>query len=339
MGKKSKTNVQPSVEEKPFLEVYPNYDLSLLPSWVREQIKEATVSAPNYQSVLVPDGRRYYLGNKLNHLSGQEWTYFIKSVFTTCYPTNGKDSYAHKIRKIHPSPKPPQLMRDIIAFFTKENELVFDCFMGVGGTLLGAALCNREALGIDLNPDYVEAYKLAAAELQLKEFKCLVGDSLTLLANPEQAPLLFGEKQISLLLIDPPYGNMMSRDKTGGDIEKYGKTSTPFTTSKNDLGNMNRLSFLEALKECVANTMPYIKARGHVVVFIKDLQPEKKNLNMLHYEIASKLTEIDDLYYKGMRIWSDESTKLYPYGYPFSFVANQTHQYILVFRKEPKSKK
>ena len=44
----------------------------------------------------------------------------------------------HHIRKIHPTPKPPQLMRDLIQFFTKEGELVFDTFMGVGGTLLGA---------------------------------------------------------------------------------------------------------------------------------------------------------------------------------------------------------
>ena len=60
----------------------------------------------------------------------------------------------------------------------------------------------------------------------------------------------------------------------------------------------------------------------------------EKSLNMLHYEVAAALNEIPNLHYKGMKIWADESTKPYPYGYPFSFVANQIHQYILVFRKE-----
>ena len=70
------------------------------------------------------------------------------------------------------------------------------------------------------------------------------------------------------------------------------------------------------------------------MIFIKDLQPNKKELNLLHADIIKKINEIPNLNYKGLRIWADRSAKLFPYGYPFSFVANQIHQYILVFRKE-----
>jgi len=321
-------------EAVPFLEVYPNYDLSKLPYWVRDDINNARVSGNSKKSIIMPDGKRYNLDNKINHLSGQEWTYFINSVFSTNYPTNGKESYAHKIRKVHPTPKPPQLMKDIIMFFTKENELVFDSFMGVGGTLLGAALSKRRAIGIDLNSNYINAYKLACKELDLKEFPTINGDCLEVIKNTSTMNSILGEDEISLLLIDPPYGNMMAKEKTGADIEIYGKTSTPFTESANDLGNMERKEFLDSLKLSIEFTLPYIKQEGYVVVFIKDLQPKGKNLNMLHYEIASKLTEIDCLYYKGMKIWADQTAKLYPYGYPFSFVSNQIHQYVLVFRKE-----
>ena len=31
---------------------------------------------------------------------------------------------------------------------------------------------------------------------------------------------------------------------------------------------------------------------------------------------------------------TDESINLYPYGYPHSFVSNQLHQYIMIFRKK-----
>lgn len=321
-------------ESEPFLSAHPDYDLSTLPSWVAENIETARVYGGSKKGIILADGRKYHLDNHLNDMTGREWTFFINSVFSTHYPTSGKEAYAHHIRKIHPTPKPPQLMRDLIRFFSKERELVFDPFMGVGGTLLGAALCGRAAAGIDLNPKYIEAYHAAAAELALEDFPAEQGDCLSVLADSGKMEALTGGRPISLLLFDPPYANMMSREKTGADIAVYGKTATPFSDSERDLGNMERPLFLAKLREAVELTLPYLKFRGYVVLFIKDLQPSKKEPNLLHAEVVSELNRIPNLYYKGMKIWADESTKLYPYGYPFSFVANQIHQYILVFRKE-----
>lgn len=335
-----RTNDSPSIvhnlydEAEPFLSIYPNYDLNKLPKWVRENIVTARVYGASKKGIILHDGRKYHLDNSLNDMTGREWTFFINSVFSTHYPTHGKEAYAHHIRKVHPSPKPPQLMRDLITFFTKENELVFDSFMGVGGTLLGAALCNRKAAGIDLNPHYIEAYHAAANELSIADFKTACADSLSFLKDNEKMYGLTDGLPISLLLVDPPYSNMMSREKTGADIAVYGKTATPFSGSEFDLGNMDRQTFLAKLKESVELALPYIKFRGYVVIFIKDLQPHKKETNLLHAEVVNAINQIPNIYYKGMKIWADESAKLYPYGYPFSFVANQIHQYILVFRKE-----
>ena len=321
-------------ESEPFLVAYPNFDLSSLPSWVAENITVARVYGNSKKGIILPDGRKYHLDNNLNDLTGKEWTFFINSVFSTHYPTNGKESYAHHIRKIHPSPKPPQLMRDLIRFFTKEGEMVFDSFMGVGGTLLGAALAKRIAAGIELNQQYIDAYKKAAQELNLNIFNTKCGDSISLLKNKDIIEELTLQKPISLLLIDPPYSNMMSKEKTGADIAVYGKKATPFSSLDSDLGNMDRKKFLCKLKESIELLLPYMKFRGYVVIFIKDMQPCKKNTNLLHSEVVDTINQIPSIYYKGMKIWVDESTKLYPYGYPFSFVANQIHQYILVFRKE-----
>ena len=315
-----------------FVSAYPDYDLNKLPSWVVENIDEAKIIGNSKKTVI--DGRKYQLNNTLNHLSGGEWTYFTNSVIYTAYKTSGEDSFAHKIRKIHPTPKPPQLMRDIIQFFTKENELVFDYFMGVGGTLLGAGACGRRAIGIDLNPKYIEAYKLAAKEINVPEFKCVEGDCLEILSDRNKMNNLFNGENISLVLLDPPYGNMMSREKTGADIKVYGNVATPFTNSNKDFGNLELDCFFDNLKKSVEKVLPYVKKKGYVVIFIKDLQPNGKNTNLLHAEIVNKMNEIENLNYKGLKIWSDQTAKLFPYGYPFSFVANQIHQYILIFRKE-----
>lgn len=158
--------VDPSVtlyeSATPFLSVYPDYDVNLLPSWVRASVADARVYGSKLRCVILPDGRKYHLDNTMTSMCGRDWTLFINSVFCTRYPTNGKEGYAHNVRKIHPTPKPPQLMRDLISFFTKEGELVFDAFSGVGSTLLGAALCDRKSVGIDLNPTYLDAYVAAA---------------------------------------------------------------------------------------------------------------------------------------------------------------------------------
>jgi DNA modification methylase len=314
-----------------FSEAHPNYPIAALPSWVQENIASAKVYGADNKCVILPDGRKYHLDNKLNDLTGKDWTLFINSVFSTHYPTRGEESYAHNIRRVHPSPKPPQLMRDLIEFFTKKGELVFDSFAGVGGTLLGAALCGRKAAGIELNPLYIEAYKNAANALGLTQFPVICGDALKVLESKKSTE----EQPISLMLIDPPYMNMMSKPKTGGDAIVRGSTdATPFTADECDLGNMERDEFLNALKRAVELTLPFIKFRGYIVIFIKDLQPKKKQLNFLHAEVTEKINEIPNVYYKGMKIWADNSAKLYPYGYPFCFVANQIHQYILVFRKE-----
>jgi len=317
-----------------FFNYYSNYSLELLPSWVVENLDNARIVGNAKQTVMLADGRKYQLNNSLNHLSGGEWTYFINSVINTAYKTSGEDSYAHKIRKIHPTPKPPQLMRDIITFFTKEKELVFDYFMGVGGSLLGAALSNRKAIGIELNEKYIDAYKQAAASLNLPIYKTINADCMEFMSNEQKMQQLLTDEKISLVLIDPPYGNMMSRKKTGADIAVYGNVATPFTDSDKDFGNLEIEDFYKQLKASVELIMPYMKIKGHVVLFIKDLQPDKHSTNLLHARIVEVINEISGLNYKGMKIWADQTAKLYPYGYPFSFVANQIHQYILIFRKE-----
>lgn len=314
-------------------EIFTKEEIERFPTWVKNNIKDAKVVGSSRKVIQINNGKKYHIGNKLNDLSGAEWTFFLNSVVNTRYSTNGEDSYAHHIRKIHPSPKPPQLMKQIIEFFTKENEIVFDYFMGVGGSLLGSSLCNRRALGIDLNNKYINAYKEANEYLGLKEQTTIEADSISFLKHNYLKKYLKNEK-ISLILIDPPYGDMLSRPKTGEAVKKGKDTSaTPFTDSELDLGNMNWDNFLEIFHNSIIDSMKYLKDKGHIVVFIKDLQPKDKELNLFHADIIKDLNRIDNLKYLGTKIWADQSVNLYPYGYPFNYVSNQVHQYIMIFQK------
>jgi DNA modification methylase len=305
-----------------------------LPRWVLDELDKAVIIGSSGQVVQISNGKKFHIGNPLNDLSGGEWTFFLNSVISTRYPTSGPESYAHHLRKIHPSPKPPQLMRNIIEFFTKENEIVLDYFMGVGGTLLGASLANRRAIGIDLSEEYIKVYKQASSELGLEIQETIVGDSIDILRSGKDLPALLRDEKVSLIAIDPPYGDMMNRAKTGEALKK-GKDSspTPFTNFSQDLGNLEIEDFYEVFRNSVADSLPLLKLKGHLVVFIKDMQPEGSNTNLLHARVIEDLNAIPGLQYLGTKIWADQSVNLYPYGYPYSFVANQIHQYIMIFRK------
>lgn len=319
---------------RPAREVLAKEQIESLPAWVREEIDNATIIGSSGQVIRVSDGRKYHLNNHLNELSGGEWTFFLNSVLSTRFPTSGPESYAHDVRSIHPSPKPPQLMRLIIEFFTKENELVFDYFMGVGGTLLGASLANRRAIGVDLSQQYIDAYKEANATLNLKEQITIKTDSMKLLANPSELLKVLNGEKFSLIAIDPPYGDMMNRKKTGESAKRGLDTApTPFTNSSEDLGNLQIEEFYPAFKKSVTEALPHLKHKGHLVVFVKDLQPDNANTNLLHARIIEDLNSIPGLQYLGTKIWADQSVNLYPYGYPYAYVANQIHQYIMIFRK------
>lgn len=323
------------LEKKYDLKILTKEQINKIPNWIKKDLKNCKVVGNSKKVILTKNGQKFHLDNKLNDLAGNEWSYFLRSVINTRYSTSGEEGYAHHIRKIHPSPKPPQLMRDIIKFFTKENDHVLDYFMGVGGTLLGASLSKRNGLGIDLSSKYITAYKKASKELKLKEQTTIKGDCLEVLKDKKLIEKYLKNERFSLIAIDPPYGDMMSREKTGEAIKKNQSTNaTPFTKNRNDLGNMDWKNFKDKFLESVNLSLPYLKDRGHYVVFIKDLQPKEGETNLLHSDLIEEMNKIEGLKYIGMKIWADESINLYPYGYPHSFVSNQLHQYIMFFRKK-----
>lgn len=56
--------------------------------------------------------------NKLNDLPGDKWIFLTQSVIKTNYPK----SYGFLLRRQHGANKPPELMKDLILFFTKQSQ-------------------------------------------------------------------------------------------------------------------------------------------------------------------------------------------------------------------------
>ena len=63
----------------------------------------------------------------------------------------------------HPAPYPEELAYRLVRMFSFVGDTVLDPFMGTGTTLLAAARCNRNSVGVEIEPSYV---KLAKSRLE-----------------------------------------------------------------------------------------------------------------------------------------------------------------------------
>ena len=111
--------------------------------------------------------------NRLNDLTGAEWLWFTKSVMRTTYPS----ILGHEIRKRQGGNKPPQLMQELIEFFSKRGDLVLDPFGGSGTTLVTAKKLGRQFVGFELSENYVTQIEARLAAVN-------AGDPLVGAENP-----------------------------------------------------------------------------------------------------------------------------------------------------------
>ncbi len=67
--------------------------------------------------------------------------------------------YCNENRQNHPTQKPEGLIERMVLASTDEHDLVLDPFSGSGTTLRVCQQLNRKAIGIEINPDYVQMTK------------------------------------------------------------------------------------------------------------------------------------------------------------------------------------
>ena len=85
-----------------------------------------------------------------------------------CDPKNYEDArtvFRNKVNKVdkfafhHPTCKPLNIIETLIRNSSKENDLVFDCFLGSGTTAVASKNLNRQYLGIEINPKWFTVAK------------------------------------------------------------------------------------------------------------------------------------------------------------------------------------
>lgn len=292
--------------------------------------------------------------NTLNELSGEEWLYFTKSVWTTAYPSE----LGHAVRRRHGANKPPRLMAKVIEFFTRSGELVLDPFAGVGGTLLGAAIARgpRRALGIELSPRWAEVYAQVVADALAENggagptladlgsndpggtrsfdpsgCELRVGDSLAILPT-------LADESVDFVATDPPYNVQLPMTMSGGPLaDAHTNRRTDYamvTDDPADLANAPHYpAFLERMEAVLRELHRVLRHGRYAVLIVRDAYQDGRYV-FTGADLSARASAVGFVP-KGDLIWYQAGTRLRPYGYPTGFVPNITHQHLLVLRKEP----
>lgn len=100
-------------------------------------------------------GKPFRKRHELIFYANRESIDYNRSDGITHYPTILKYKPVGNNR-IHGAQKPVELVRDLILGFSSPGDVVLDCFMGSGTTAVAAKLTNRNYVGFELNPEFVD---------------------------------------------------------------------------------------------------------------------------------------------------------------------------------------
>ena len=267
--------------------------------------------------------------NKLNDLTGKQW---IQETTTIWFQKGlGKDHPETKYEKMHPAPFSFTNVQRLIKFFTKKGQTVLDPFSGVASTLKAAAICERNGIGIELTKKWVDLSKDRLKEETKTKTKqeVILGDSFTVLDNIEQ-------NSVDFIVTSPPYFNILKKKPDHKVKEERLKQNlaTDYSNNHNDLGNFKDYNeFLDKLISILSKCERVLKPTKYMCVIVSDFK-HKSEFTPFHSDLYSLLESESSFSLDGISLLIQNAKKLYPYGYPFAYVPNIHHQYILIFRNK-----
>jgi DNA modification methylase len=240
-------------------------------------------------------------------------------------------------RRIHPAVFPVTLALRVIKNYTHPGETVLDPFAGVGTTVYAAKLCNRHAIGIELNPKYVE--------FALQKLYTCDNDRQTPIDNDIHYELIQDDARnllkhipmntIDLIFTSPPYWDMLKQKPSYRNLRTQRFIKKNYSNDWQDLSNEPKLSgFLNAISYIFGSALKVLKRYKRCIINTADYRRRGRYIP-LH---AIYITVMNKIGYrlKNIIIWDRRSAykDLGIFSYPYNFIVNNGMvEYMLEFYK------
>ena len=269
--------------------------------------------------------------NQLNELTATEWLPETVSVWVQ--KGLGASHVDAQIERQHPAPFSFTDVARLIRFFTKCGAVVLDPFVGVGSTLKACALDRRLGIGIELNPLYV---RLTLDRLARELPKHMQSDHGQRVIQGDVRDVLphLSEDSVDFIVTSPPYGNILHKEDHKARQERTSNgLATRYSDDPRDLGNIHDYeNFLSQLAGILGDCGRVLKSRKYMAVIVSDYRNGPKYVTF-HSDLAHSL-EAYNFYLRGITVLYQRHKRVFPYGYPFAFVPNIHHQFILIMQNE-----
>ena len=273
----------------------------------------------------------------LNCLTAKEWMKRQIGVWQFAYEARDV-----RDKSIHPATFPIALAKAVIELFTHRGELVLDPFVGSGTTLVAAQDLERNAVGFDLQPDYVSAAQgrvAAAAES---------GDSTRQLAVAADARAIhrhLRSESVALVFTSPPYANLLNRRRKNksrrGDLRKndqYLKVEQ-YSQDIRDLGTLPLDRYTDEIGEIFASLLPLLRPGGHCVINVPDMWWRNRRIT-IHVAVIEVLRQVG-YELRNTIIWDRTNivNRVGIFGWPSNYITmGTTFEYLLDFWRPPAAK-
>lgn len=254
---------------------------------------------------------------RANSLNGSDW---LKNSFSI-WRDFRKDLGATE----HPAPFPLALATRLIECYASDPcGVVLDPFAGSGTTLIAALRKGMKATGFDINPDYRILF-----EQRISLFEAN-GHWNYEVCDARRMSKFLSPGSVEICITSPPYWNILNRRRSADR-----KENIPYSANAEDIGNLEDYNtFLDALGDVASGVGTALRPGGYFVLNVMDIR-KGPNFYPLHQDASTVVAQSGELTLDDIIIWDRQSdyNSMRPLGYPYKFIINKVHEYLLVFRK------
>lgn len=306
--------------------IKPAGDLDDRPKAAAPKLRLAKPAAPDAE-------RKVDRRNKLNDLTATEWIAETKSF---AFQKGLGASHPHtEIERLHPAPFSYQDVARLVRFFTKPGERVLDPFLGVGSTLKACATLGRRGVGIELMPTWAELARLRLERELEGEHESQIAEQLVINDDVRDALPNLDDDAFRFVVTSPPYWMILNKTPDHKTLSERVHHDLPvsYGEDRRDLGNIEAYAdFLSELVAIFAGCERIATPGGHLAIVVGDFR-HGSTFIPFHADLARELPANSGWVLQAVNVVLQNHKRLYPYGYPYAYVPNIHHQFLLIFKR------
>ena len=282
---------------------------------------------------------------RLNDLSTQEWLQLSRSAFIDgvsepeasldwdnlpgSFTVMSRPGPRDSKKKQHPATFPEEDARRLIRMFTQKGQTVLDPFIGTGSTAIASALEERACLGFELYSKWSQIAHERVVDTfgqQHHGIRIETADALTALkVMPSQSQ--------DFILTSPPYWGILNKIDHKARAERQSEgLPTDYGNHQGDLSQIESYKeFLRTLAEHFRQWYRVLRNRAYAAVVVSDFRHRSKYYPF-HAHIGQCLERVG-MTLQGIIVVVQDWKRLYPYGYPTTYVSNICNQFVVIARK------